>query len=211
MVKVGQVDKKSLDTLKAALRGEKEIKSQELIDMKEKEGQTMVTSEIMLSREMKPAKEIWEKLGFVFYEIPGNNVLYKAELPKGWKLEPNEHPMWSDLIDENGNLRGQMFYKSSYSVDISHMVLFKKYGIYRKNISMDPIIDEIYFGSSEEVLFTAGRITLPLNPTEEQREEYFKQESETRKRALEFAEENYPGWEDPTAYWDKPKKNTPQM
>jgi len=201
MVRVGQVRKESLDTLKKALRGE--MNSQELIDQREQEGQKMVNSEIMLSREMNPSKEVWEKLGFVFYEIPGNKVLYKAELPKGWKLVPNEHPMWSNLIDEFGNLRGQMFYKSSYTIDISNMELFKKYGIRRKNISDDPIIDEYYFGNPKEVLFVGGRTTLPLNATDEQREEYFKQESEIRAKLLEFADENYPGWDDPCAYWDK--------
>ena len=206
MEKIGEIQKASMELFKKALIEGK--KPQELIDEKESEGQKKVNTEIMLSRDMQPAKEVWEKLGFVFYEIPGNNVLYKAELPKGWKLVPNEHPMWTDLIDEQGNLRGQMFYKASYSVAMSRMELFNRYNICRRSISMDPIVDEIYFGNSEEVLFVGGKATLSLNPTEEQREEYFKQLQEARLKTRQFAETNYPGWEDPAAYWDKPKQNT---
>ena len=88
------------------------------------------------------------------------------------------------------------------------MELFNRYDVCRRSISMDPIIDEIYFGNSKEVLFVGGRATLPLNPTDEQREEYFRQLQEARLKTRQFAETNYPGWEDPAAYWDKPKQNT---
>ena len=202
MVKVGSIDKKSLEAFKRALKGEEKV-----VEHMEEEGQKDVFERIMLAKVMEPPREEWEKLGFIFNEIAGEEVLLQAVLPKGWKLKQNENnAMWTDILDEKGTLRGQMFYKAAFYQQMAHMELFKKYGIKRNNISMDPIIDEVYFGNSQEVLFIGGRATLPLNPTEEQRNLYFEQLEEATQKVREFAAENYPDWENPLAYWDQTDK-----
>lgn len=199
------MSKEELDKLSVMLRmlnGEVNV-----IEHMEAEGQREVVNNVMLARNMKPEKEEWEKLGFVFEDIPGDDLLCKAVLPAGWELVATDHPMWNDLIDEKGNQRGSMFYKAAFYDRDAFMRLERRYGI-GTNYSDDLSIREIYFGNQDEKLFVAGQIQITKNDTREERLEKYKQEEKLKRMAIKFGDEYYPDWQDSLAYWDNEKRLT---
>lgn len=46
--------------------------------------------------------------------LPDDGLFCNAELPKGWRLQPTDHSMWSKLIDAEGNERASIFYKAAF-------------------------------------------------------------------------------------------------
>lgn len=190
------------EALKRAENGEENI-----IDTMEREGQRRVARDISLPREMTPSKEVWEKMGFVFYETK-DPLFYKAILPAGWKIVPTDNPMWSNIVDARGLIRAQIFYKAAFYSRMAHMSLSVRYGIQTKSFPEEPEKVEIYFGNEKEVLFVAGSVSLPANPTSEQITEYYATQDKLFKAARKFAEEHYPGWGDPMAYWDEEPAKT---
>ena len=66
----------------------------------ENEGQKRAVAGTMMAKQMDPSREEWEKLGFTFTDIPGDEVLCKATLPEGWRMEETDHSMWTNIIDQ---------------------------------------------------------------------------------------------------------------
>jgi hypothetical protein len=46
--------------------------------------------------------------------LPDNSIFCNAELPKGWKKRATDHSMWSELVDDKGVVRAQIFYKAAF-------------------------------------------------------------------------------------------------
>lgn len=45
---------------------------------------------------------------------PGDPLFINVTLPAGWAIKPTSHDMWSDLVDETGVKRAEIFYKAAY-------------------------------------------------------------------------------------------------
>ncbi|MEO1209889.1 MAG: hypothetical protein AAFX78_10135 [Cyanobacteria bacterium J06638_20] len=43
-----------------------------------------------------------------------DDLFCEAILPPGWRKKSTDHPMWSDLLDERGLVRGSVFYKAAF-------------------------------------------------------------------------------------------------
>jgi hypothetical protein len=62
----------------------------------------------------------WEAAGFVFGERikersqNDREVFVACTFPKGWKLVPTNHSMWSDVIDAKGRRRAEVFFKAAF-------------------------------------------------------------------------------------------------
>lgn len=188
-----------LSKMSAIIRG---IKGEDnIVENIEKEGQQHVINNIMVARKMWPSKEHFEQLGFIFEDIPGDDVLCYATLPKGWSIKATNHPMWNDIIDENGMIRTEMFYKADFYDRKAHMDLRCRYRVCSRYVDEKHSITEIYFGNDEEILFIAGRAPINEYDNKEKLEEL----------ASKFANENYPDWENVHAYWDKDKENSNEL
>lgn len=176
----------------------------------EAEGQVEAVRCIKMAKKMRPSREVWERLGFLFTDIPGDNVLCSAILPEGWSLKATSHSMWNDIFDENGMKRGSMFYKASFYNRSAHMDLYQRY-----SVCMDYVDDdedgyatklEIYFGNKCEKLFVAGFVNLSGSDNFEDIENEFKEEDRLQAIAKQFGDENYPGWQSVHTYWDNTKE-----
>lgn len=44
----------------------------------------------------------------------GDPLFTNVTLPEGWKVQPTDHSMWSDLVDASGTKRAEIFYKAAY-------------------------------------------------------------------------------------------------
>lgn len=177
-----------------------------VIEHMEAEGQQRAIRNIMMAKEMRPSREEWEQLGFVFTDIPGDDVLCSAVLPEGWSIKATDHSMWNEIIDENGMKRGSMFYKAAFYDRSAHMSLERRYGVCSSYVGDDYSTTEVYFGNNEEKLFVAGQVHYSKDATREERAAKYEEEEKLRAIAKQFGDENYPGWESVHAYWDNEKE-----
>lgn len=182
-----------LDAMSRIMSGEKDV-----LEKMEYEGQSTAVNNTMLAIDMKPEKEVWEKLGFSFSEISGDDVLCKAKLPTGWCLNSTEHPMWNNIVDNKGNVRASMFYKAAFYDRSAHMNLETRYRLDRDYIDEDTV--EVYFGNKNEKLFVAGKYSYSEDDAYEKSEKCYQ-------LAEDFANKNYPDWKNPLAYWDDDLEN----
>lgn len=77
--------------------------------------QELVNSDTLPSEIDAKSKEILEQAGVKFGEPVENDPLFTyVELPAGWKKIPTDHSMWSQLVDETGKVRANIFYKAAF-------------------------------------------------------------------------------------------------
>lgn len=166
------------------------------------EEQHDVIRNIKMARDMNPSKVEWEKLGFVFTDIPEDNVLCWATLPEGWSLKATDYPTWYDILDEHGRKRGSMVYKDVLWDRNACMNLENRYKVCSVYVTDDRTIEEVYFGNEDEKLFVAGQIYRPKNLRLEEMQVKYTEYKRLRAMAKQFGDENYPGWESVHAYWN---------
>jgi len=180
-----------------AMSGESNV-----IEKTEQEGNERAARNTQVAREMNPSQEVWEKLGFKFTEIPGDDVLYSADLPEGWTMRTTSL-YGSEIVDQNGNVRASMFYKASFYDRTAYMSLTARYGVRTDYRTVEEgEISEIYFGNENEKLFVAGVVIKNNDMTDEERKAKREEERELSIKAETYANEYYPDYQDVTAYWD---------
>lgn len=187
---------------------------------------------VMLPRDMKPSKEDWEKLGFVFSEIPDNDIFYLVNMPEGWEIKLQKDRYCPDgrldVIDEQKRVRGKLYLeKRSYKKEdfVPYMSLCTRYKVYYRmfshpNVAVD--YEEVFFGDEEHhtifkrigstqlykdegVLMVNGEEDCRTNDYDKLYERYSEASDELKKKAELYGDEHFPGWRDVHAYWDDEK------
>lgn len=60
-------------------------------------------------------KEALQSAGVVFGKpMESDPIFCEATLPTGWKKVATDHSMWSDLVDDSGTIRANIFYKAAF-------------------------------------------------------------------------------------------------
>jgi hypothetical protein len=49
------------------------------------------------------------------------DIFIDVELPSGWKIEPTDHSMLSNLVDSKGQVRAKIFYKAAFYDRSAHI------------------------------------------------------------------------------------------
>jgi hypothetical protein len=153
----------------------------------------------MKEREMDAAV----KMGFIIGDRI-DEVFVAATPPKGWTLRATEHSMHSDIIDDNGRVRGGLFYKAAfydrkarvswnrrYTVDIDYRDGFEIY-IARDNKTNEPIMDPV-------------EVTDPKSPEDGNWDAYDAARAENAKvyaAMVARLDERFPDNNDASAYWN---------
>ena len=186
------------------MSGEKNV-----VENMEREGHEKAIRQGLMPKEMCPAKEEWEKIGFVFKEID-DDLMYSVTLPEGWSRRMTDHDMHSEIVDANGLVRGTMFYKASFYDRKANMVLLPRYKITYKHDDLDDnsYVTTIYFGNENEMLYVAGEV---LERYDASVEEFYVAQEERRRleeACKAYALENYPDYDSEFAYWDLPVVKT---
>lgn len=86
------------------------------IEELEKAGQArLVASETLPIKINGGDRRTLEAAGVVFGEtLQGRDRIFKqVQLPAGWKKKSAGHSMWSELLDEKGRRRAQIFFKAA--------------------------------------------------------------------------------------------------
>lgn len=190
-----------LDMLLRMMSGEENV-----LENIELEGQDEITRRTKFPKDMHPERSVWEEVGFKFSDIPDDDLLCDGTLPDGWNIQGTEHPMWSEIIDKDNNIRGTIFYKASPYDRKAFMSLNQKYKIERESINnTDSTIYSYYFGNEDERLYTSEKVEVLDDDIELNADNYSMKLRLIKEEVERFADENYPGWNSVDAYWSNAK------
>jgi len=61
-------------------------------------------------------REKYQSMGILILDRKKDDdaLFYDVILPKDWKLTATDHSMWSNLIDDEGKIRANIFYKAAF-------------------------------------------------------------------------------------------------
>ncbi|MFH0829761.1 MAG: hypothetical protein V1887_01200 [Candidatus Aenigmatarchaeota archaeon] len=180
------------------------------IEQQEARGQIAVVTQKLMPRyadgRREPADDVYKKLGIVIIG-EHDDILVKVKLPDGWKLEPTEDSMWSDLRDNKGRKRAQMFYKAAFYDRRANLNLVTRFSRdvvpkdrYKTDISYEKREKMPWLGvvqDCEKDIFT----TKPVKLTGD----FSKDESlkdKLLKRCDTYLQKKFPNWKDQFAYWN---------
>ncbi len=139
----------------------------------------------------------WEAVGFVFGgTLPGKEAIFTAcTFPVGWALKPTGHSMWSDVVDDKGRKRAQVFYKAAfYDLSAHTFGLEPRYevsGEYDQKTG-DMVGYTVRDRGSDESLHV---VALPLGTSYNGREQF-------RTAAEAWLVAAFPDHKNPLAYWN---------
>lgn len=207
------------------------------IEDQEKEGQQQLTlkkkvqqlpSKVQFEYSEENSTKRYKTLGFkVISESKGDSLFLDVKLLKGWELKVTDHSMWSDLIDDKGRKRAEIFYKAAF-YDRSAFIRFNnrisyrvaRIGYHNNDYSQDEnhnynaaktpfcgivkdFDNKTLFKTEEsmiEIEYKGGK--RGTGYTEKYKYLVAEVEKRFEKECLEFLKKNYPNWEDELAYWD---------
>jgi len=193
------------------------------IERQEKEGQDQLVQSSIEKTQQLPingngcdALEIYKLFGFeVLGKSEGDDIFYDVKMPEGWRIEPTNHSMWSNLVDPNGGKRASIFYKAAF-YDRSSFInrLNTKYTVDRKffkrikedyyeNINATPIIFSV-LENGEEIHATDEAFFKEVYVKENHsqwHDNYDAFKIVVKMEAMDWVSNKFPNWEDPLAYW----------
>lgn len=178
------------------------VGSTDFIYDQEARGQQSFVNSTTLPTDMsgENTKTILEGFGVKFLgEVESDPMFQYVELPSSWKLQPTDHSMWSDLLDDKGRKRAAIFYKAAFYARSARLSLSVRYSCcrdYDKQDSDNVAVASVYDGS--KILYTTEPIELPAEKTTE----YYDVGDSADKAARQWLDEHYPDWKNPSAYWD---------
>jgi hypothetical protein len=172
---------------------------EDAVDMVTKVGQNSLINNTSLPIDIRcwgnyNGKEILESAGLKFLGIvQGSSLLQSVELPQDWKKERTGHPMWSNLVDDKGRVRANIFYVSQIGDSDAFMNLTTRFSVRldydkkeKENISIAEVCD------SESVIYVTESL-----------EACYLNDEKVANSAKEWLSEHYPDWQNPGAYWNK--------
>ena len=78
----------------------------------------------------RTADAVFEALGFTFGAVTEGDPLFReATLPDGWRKEATAHSMHSNIVDEQGRKRVDIFYKAAFYDRRANMRLVSRFSI----------------------------------------------------------------------------------
>lgn len=172
------------------------------IEAQEKAGQAALCASAQLPKPTKyhgNTQEQFEKIGIVF-GAPVDDLFVSVTLPAGWKVQPTNHSMWSDLLDEQGRKRAGIFYKAAFYDRKAHMSLSRRYNV-SGYLSCDENGAQTDDDNAKHYLtaITDGDKVIHVIGHRERRN--YEAGDAHQREATVWLRENYPEWEEPTAYW----------
>lgn len=144
-------------------------------------------------------REILERLGFkIGPDI--DDLFVSVKSPTGWALRPTEHSMHSEIVDDQGRVRGGVFYKAAFYDRKANFTLRTRY-------QTDVEYKETTTGEWEDGYRRAvakdnatGDILLAADWLKNGSDEWMKSEPDEM-LCLAILDERFPDWRNVEAYW----------
>jgi len=152
---------------------------------------------------LKPSKEVYEKLGFVFDCEPGKQfrgVLQPVVFPPGWSLKVGTNPTGFIITDEKQRERGWFFYHADLDSVAPNGLNYRL--AVRNEYSDNKNKCTVYFGedgSGGARFLVAGSADRSKHKV---RGDYLSEIAEYEAFAASYGDKVYPKYKDITAYWD---------
>ncbi len=162
------------------------------IEAQEMDGQSELVTRDMLPRLLRPNREAFERVGFVFGKFI-DGLFLEAKMPSGWLKKATEGALHSELLDEQGRRRGTLFYDAAFHNRNAYASLVCRYGIRSCDVDGDEKLCElaVWDYADGRVIHSAGL----LEARESARVD------ELRTAASYWLNQHFPDYQDPLAYW----------
>jgi len=158
------------------------------IEAQEKQGQTDFAGQQTLPKK-SPRLDL-EALGFVFGE-DADDIFVNVTFPVGWSKRPTAHSMWSDLLDDKGRERGNIFYKAAFYDRSAHMYLVTRFSYKTGYLPNEAVEIQVLDRANNEVVWCSESC---------ESGNYDKRDGLVE-QARVWLQENHSDWQSPAAYW----------
>lgn len=173
------------------------------IEAQEAAGQVTFCAQATLPKDMMGCTRAdFEAMGFKF-GADADDLFVSVTMPAGWKKKATDHSMWSDLVDEKGRTRAQMFYKAAFYDRKAHVNLVPRFSIgrYEGSTESGERVDERAAPADHwRVTVKDGENVIHLAGTCKARD--YDAQDKLDEKAVAWLKERYPDYENKRAYWD---------
>lgn len=170
------------------------------IEAQEKRGQMEQAAKQTLPLELR-GREHFEALGFVFGS-PVEGIFQEATFPDGWKKQPTDHSMWSDIVDDKGRRRGAIFYKAAFYDRSAHASLSSRFHVSQDYPESGPITVKVADACGMVDRKIEGLAKSDWRGDRAAAEEAALKVDAARDELTKWLDATYPDWKSPVAYWD---------
>lgn len=194
------------------------------IEAQERRGQIEQSFQETLPQEMIGCTQVdFEKMGFKFTGKVVDKIFLECAFPDGWRKQPTEHSMWSNLLDNQGRRRASIFFKAAFYDYNANISLDRRYAVrnasfdYKKSrrftlsgrfqdgmekteeaYSQYEVIDT----APSSILFSAAMLPVKDWSNREEAVKIYEQEKVERQKCTDWLAKKFPDYENPLAYWD---------
>jgi hypothetical protein len=165
------------------------------IEAQEKAGQTALVASTNMPKKMRPSREAFEKLGFVFGDAV-DDLFVSATLPAGWTRAATDHSMHSSILDEQGRERIGVFYKAAFYDRKADAYIRPRFSVER-----DYPDGEIADNTLIATIVTDAKTVIHQVGMSRYLGDYLETDR-LYEEGQKWLDENRPGWRDPVASWD---------
>jgi hypothetical protein len=162
------------------------------IEAQEAEGQKSFVASENLPKDCP--KEQLEALGVVFGD-DADDIFVNVKLPEGWRKKATSHSMHTELLDDQGRHRGNIFYKAAFYDRHADMRLIPRFNVLR-NYELRDAVQFVVMDCGESIHKTR------IQDAESGSEHFWGLVEQIESEAHSFLTKDYPDWENPSAYWD---------
>ena len=171
---------------------------------------------VQLATPLIPSPEVFQRVGFTFKT--GKNNKEMATLPEGWTTNRIRGNIASEvtLYDEKRRARGHSDIVSNafknqvqsytrmytrYSIQVINMRDNHPDGNYEVFLcKIEPSFANQDSRLNHDIVFTAGRTQ--IEPKYDYIRGVYSDSNRAVRKCIEFANKNFPDWQNPEAYWD---------
>lgn len=121
-----------------------------------------------------------------------DGLFLSATLPAGWSIQPTDHSMWSNLLDDKGRTRASIFYKAAFYDRNAHIDITPRYSLDSEHHTDGSVTYHVKDNATKARIYTAGTGGA----------KQWEQRDDIRNTARQWLTANYPDHANPFAYWD---------
>jgi hypothetical protein len=163
------------------------------VEQQEAAGQAVLVESRALPKQIEGATR--EQLGALGFRFGADidDIFVECELPAGWSKQATDDSRHSHLLDEQGRIRGRIFYKAAFYDRSADMSMALRFSIDIFERGNDGEHRRACVKKGDEVVHELGEWNTTARGDRDR---------ELHKAGEAWLAEYYPRWKDPLAYWD---------